>query len=450
MMLKDKRRQDWLAGFDRSSLAFLLILIITIKPISLIFHNAKISAIFFVAASLLLIFKCPEDLCKVIKGNRQIALNLLLFNMWAWFSGVFSDRFELVIAHNIRILICTLAFLWFLVVSHRLQENAPYEKKHPLKYHRLIFCFLLFLSLIGLLEYFIPHVWAFASPVGLTKYYPRIASLVGNPNPLGVLMYIGLALGIILKKHKAINNWTFGVGTVSLLTAGALAASRNGWMLFLIFVVLSCASKLITIRETVIYSSIWLFSLFWFPTSLNRALLIDNQFALTQLIFDGSHYALAEPSNTYFPAAESPPDALSMPESASTALARLAVWKAALIQTVEHPMTGIGNGAFKTVSVFGSGLTTSHTHNLFLDVLVGMGIPGLCLFLRLLVSIIQKINHNNSLWIPIIYAMLISQMPDFFGNFPVFMVVVLYFFAFSCSSFRDLRLAEAADQRWSG
>lgn len=426
--------------FDPTIFVFLVILTLSTKPIFSIFYNTKFSACFFLLGSLFLLLKYSQALFDIIKNNRQIALNLCLFNAWAWISGVFSDHQEVAIAYNIRLLIYALSFTWFLLITNRSGRNQGCSGHCLLQYHRLIFYFLSFLGLVGIIEYFIPYLWKFGYSDYFMGYYPRISSLVGNPNPLAVLMYLGFALGIILKKNRAIHTHAFYIGSFFLLTAGALAASRNGWIIFLLFMLLGHLYKIITARDVVLYSLIWLFSLAWFPTSIDRLLFVDGQFpALIQLMLDTDQASLAESGSVSLRMAEPTHTVAPVPESASTALARFTVWQSAFGYTIANPLTGIGNGAFKFVSVFGPGLTANHAHNLLLNIAVGMGIPGLVLFLKLLASIIQKIHHNKNSTAVLVVLVLTSQIFDFFGNSYTFMTISLYFVAFSCSDLKSFK-----------
>lgn len=141
---------------DLTRLVFVCFFMLSLYPIFSIFYNTKFSISFFLVGSLLLVLNHSQHLCAFATGNRQIALGLILFNGWAWFSGRFSIHQASVLVGNAMLLNYALLFTWFFVIAERLKQNNYPSKDHYLKYHRLIFYFLSLLGLIGTVEYLFP------------------------------------------------------------------------------------------------------------------------------------------------------------------------------------------------------------------------------------------------------------------------------------------------------
>ena len=96
----------------------------------------------------------------------------------------------------------------------------------------------------------------------------------------------------------------------------------------------------------------------------------------------------------------------------------------------KRPITGVGIEVFE--KVIGKRIRKEegyHTHNLFLNILVELGIPGFLLFLIFIYSLLKRADWFS----PIIGILLIlifaAQMVDFFMHDFTFTTIGLYFLA---------------------
>jgi len=80
-----------------------------------------------------------------------------------------------------------------------------------------------------------------------------------------------------------------------------------------------------------------------------------------------------------------------------TAISRLVIWKEGIAKIREHPLTGIGYGkesfkrAFPDNPVMLGDKGLWHTHNIFIEVALEIGIPGLIIFVWLLYSLVRSL-----------------------------------------------------------
>jgi O-antigen ligase len=307
-----------------------------------------------------------------------------------------------------------LIFLAFLLITCDANLNNIYHK-----YHRIIFNFLAVLGFIGVVEYFFPDNWFFAL-LGAYDYlghYPQVSSLMQNPNQFGTVMAIGLGLGMILKKERVIQNYEFYPGMFCLFMSLALAASRNGWIVFVLLIVLGLIYRILTLKEAIIYSAIFIFTLLFFPIPTYRLGLKGSE--IFPLI-DWLTQTQAEPGAV-------------IPDPQSTAMSRFLLWKTAIAQIIQHPITGIGIGVFaEHIGPQVMGRVGLHAHNLFLNIGAETGIPGLLIFLTLLGQIVLKATLKNGPVMIFVILLLVSQLPDFFIADFTFMMVALYFLAIAC------------------
>ena len=393
-------------------LCLVLLVSSVLSPLRILPGNNRIDIILMPIAVFLLIFNNLNLWPNLVKKNRQVLLTLSVFYGWIWICAGFSAYWKTAIKYNVFYSIYTLIFVFFLLVTLEFKEN-----KSETIYHRLIFNFLSFLGAIGMIEFFAPDLWVFdyLGAHNYLNYYPRVSSLMQNPNQFGAIMTIGVIIGIILQKQKLLNPYEFYIGMFFLFASGALAASRNGWILFVLFIILGVAYKVISLKDAVIYSLVWLFSLLFFPIPTYRLGLTDNPIV---------------PLMQFFADVE-----LEIPDPTSTAVSRLFIWKMAIDQTIQNPLTGIGIGVYaEHIGVEAFGRVGTHAHNMFLSLSAETGITGLLIFLGLLGSIIRQTDLKNGSVTIFVILLFVSQLPDFFIADPTFMIVALYLFAIACNS----------------
>jgi hypothetical protein len=113
-----------------------------------------------------------------------------------------------------------------------------------------------------------------------------------------------------------------------------------------------------------------------------------------------------------------------------TSTSRIVLWKAALGEIRKRPITGLGIEVFE--KIIGKRIRKEegyHTHNLFLNILVELGIPGLLLFLIFIYSLLKRADfYRPIIGIPLI-MILAAQQFDFFMHDFTFTSIGLYFLA---------------------
>uniref|UniRef100_A0ACD5H4F6 O-antigen ligase family protein n=1 Tax=Desertifilum tharense IPPAS B-1220 TaxID=1781255 RepID=A0ACD5H4F6_9CYAN len=116
--------------------------------------------------------------------------------------------------------------------------------------------------------------------------------------------------------------------------------------------------------------------------------------------------------------------------AATSDQARVVLWKDALQAFSQKPLTGIGVGVFaEHIGWKHTERSGFHAHNIFLSVLVELGIPGLLLSIVLLFNLIPfSVLKQELIGIPLI-LIFASQQFDFFINDSTFVVLCTYFLA---------------------
>lgn len=226
---------------------------------------------------------------------------------------------------------------------------------------RIIFVSALLTALYGFYQYF--------HGVDISQYrwvdgeqfpdlHVRVFSTLENPNIYAgfLVTVIAMAIGLLLAVTEKSQKILYAALIISLSTCLALTYSRGGWVSFL-----GMLAVLGLIRNT---RFLWflvagpLIAIWINPTLLERLLSIVN------------------------------------PVDTSSAL-RLALWESSLAMLLEHPLTGIGWGAYWMVYpaydffINNSETTIFHAHNMFLHIGAELGFLGLGAYIWLLTSVLR-------------------------------------------------------------
>ena len=285
----------------------------------------------------------------------------------------------------------------------------------------------MFLAFFGVIEYFFHDLWLFfflRSPHSL-KIYPRISSLMQCSNQFGVLLSVGLLLGLILHKEKSISALECYFGVFMFTIAIALSASRNSWLLLPVGVFLAWLYKVITLRKVFFIVGFLVFFILFFPVSTNQLGIRDSQ-VVPLMNFLRKEFKLLKITTTQ----SGKPRMLTFPTPIETTNSRVSLWKAAIPEIAKRPVTGMGIQVYeKIIGSRGLRQKGCNTHNLFLNILVELGIPGLLLFFFFIYSLLKRANwHCPIIVIPLIMVFA-AQMVDFFIHDFTFTTIGLYFLA---------------------
>ncbi len=207
---------------------------------------------------------------------------------------------------------------------------------------------------------------ASASLFGLNVAGGRSAGLMSNPN--GAALIYGIAICILLPAIAAVRSIAvrviFVLVLIVMLYGAVSTASRGG--------ALGCVAPMIY------------FAWFYRGTIARKPLLILFLLALVAVgaAFLPARLAKTEMGKRWMLAAEVLSGESGQREGSVEH--RIALKYKALRVAVEHPFTGVGIGNF-TPYVFRTQGETQSTHDTYLDVLVGTGVPGLVLYYSIFV-----------------------------------------------------------------
>jgi len=362
--------------------------------------------------ALLLVALNLQHFNEVFRYHCQALFFLFLFYVWMWVSALFSDFQTIAIKYSLRYSIHFILLVSFLILT--------YKKRKPFSYYRWILRFLVLLAVFGIVEYLFYDLWFFSllrSPQSL-MVYPRISSLMQWPNQLGILMCIGIPLGLLLHKEKSISTLEFYFGFFLLTTVISLTASRYAWLFLLLGILLAWLWRVITLRKGLFIVGFLVFCILFFPVSTH------------QLGIRGSTVVPLEKHLRDITLVLEKLKSPSFLTPWETLTGRVVLWKAAIDGIIKRPITGMGIQVYdKVIGKRVLGHEGYHTHNLFLNILVELGIPGLLLFLILIYSLLKRADlYRPIIGIPLI-MIFAAQLVDFFMHDFTFTTIGLYFLA---------------------
>ena len=348
-----------------------------------------------------------SDLQSWIKQYKILSIIFLIFYLWVWVSAGLSEFPETAIRYAMKYSTYAIAFLGFSVLT--------FDKQITRRYDKWLWIFLIIIAFGGLLEVVFPHLWIL-NIIRYPDHYPRISSIVQGPNQLGVLMALAVIFSLTLYHRKILSKGECYLALLPFLALTCLSASRNGWLVLTIGLLLVLFYKITKPKTFLILAILWIVFLLSFPVSAER--IIPN-FQLLQINPSVENSVSIETLPSTSPQAEENKD--------SSDEVRMKLWKAAIAESINRPITGIGVGVF--AEHIGSRLykrTGFHAHNIFLSVLVELGIPGLVIFLGAIACLIVIVKHKPpAIAIPLILIGC-SQQVDFFINDYTFAIVALY------------------------
>jgi O-antigen ligase len=197
----------------------------------------------------------------------------------------------------------------------------------------------------------------------------------------------------------------------------SLAASRNSWLLLPLGILLAWLYRVITLRKGLCIVGFLVFCILFFPIATHQLGIRGSK------LFPLSKHIPGKIWVVYLNK-----QALLTPRETSTS--RLVLWKAAMCEISKRPITGLGIEVFE--KIIGKGIRREegyHTHNLFLNILVELGIPGLLLFLVFIYSLLKRADLYRPIIVIPLLMIFAVQMVDFFIHDFTFTAIGLYFLA---------------------
>ncbi|MEQ9671092.1 O-antigen ligase family protein [Coleofasciculus sp. G2-EDA-02] len=363
--------------------------------------------------STLLILLNLKSLKEFWIAHPKILAAIGLLYIWIWVCAFFSNFPTTALTYTIKYTDYFFIFIAFLSLN--------FPKPKSIKYYCLTLLVIIqVIAILGLVEIVFPKMWMFR----LLKYpsfHPQIGSIMQNPNQFGVLMAIGASLTLILYQKKVISTIYLYISEVLLVISLAISTSRNAWLVFILGLVLLRGTKIINNIKFISLSFLLVICILLYPPANYKLGLVNSN------ILPGF-----ELLNQNFSNPSSLETKISNPKS--TALSRLALWKAAISEMTKQPITGIGLGVFAEHigrEVFG--VKGFHAHNIFLNIGTELGIPGLLIFIGFLLKIASDLKPSNFVTV-IILLFLASQMLDFFIEDYTFTTIELYFLSLAVIS----------------
>ncbi len=386
------------------------------------YTNLSVNYLLFSLLALFLFILNFHSFKKAILYNKKSLILLVFLYIWIWLCALFSNFSSTAIKYTVISSIYFVLFIVFLGIT--------YKNKDKLSYFIFTFRLIIFISALGIIQYFFPSLWLFkVLTYKLDSFYPRISSLMQWPNQFAVVMAIGVSLALIIYKNRGISKFEFYLSLVLFIADISLALSRNGWLMLFLVICLLWIYRQIKIKKTLIIMSIWIFWMLFFPLPTYRLGIKDsNVFPLMNTVI---HIGGGEPQITV----QNP--TVKAVAVASDPSARTTLAKEAIGDIIKRPFTGVGLGVFaehiqSSQSWGGKGV---HAHNLVLNILVELGIPGFILFLTFLWSLLKEAKLNKAIIsIPVI-IIFASQITDYFMlHDSTFTILAVYFLAEASNS----------------
>ncbi len=299
---------------------------------------------------------------KLVRGKRILKfeimdLSVLLFGIIIYFSGAITSGGGA--GYNEALISCELMAVYFLIVNLIRTELWIKRCVTALVSSGVI------VSLIGIAQYLMGYLpnnaW-----LDTDYFYDikgRVVSLFDNPNILAVYLVIVLpfALYMFSQAKSGKTKLLGGISVISILLCTLLTWSRGAWI-SAIFCILLFA--LIYSKKTFRYIFLGCFIIPVLPFFLPQS--VVRRFA--------SIGNLADSSTMY----------------------RVYTWRGTVNAIADHFMGGIGYGptAFQNIYpqyAYAGIEAAEHSHNLFLQILLGLGISGLVVF-ALVIFLFMQMN----------------------------------------------------------
>lgn len=330
--------------------------VLALIPFSNVFESPSI------AIAVLIIFSLIGFFFKFIRGKRVIKFEIidvmvLLFGAMIFFGGVFTSGTEA--SFNSASMYLLFISIYFLVVNSYIRKTWIYRGI------KLIVLSTSVVAIVGIFEDgVISSSWVDMSV--FTDIGARISSFLGNPNMLGVYLIIvfPLVLGQIVAAKKKRNKFWYGICALAIMVCAVMTWSRGAWLGIII--------------ATLVFLTVYNFRNIWLVFAGLATLPIWVAFLPDNIV------------NRFL-------SILSMSDSST--VYRFNTWRGVVNMIGDHWLTGIGVGesAFKnTYALYAvSGTeTVMHSHSLYLQILLELGIFGFIIFALVMFMYVQKCFTN--------------------------------------------------------
>ena len=306
------------------------------------------------------ILSSASTVVKLIRGKRIIKIELIdifvvMFAAMLFMSGAVSAGGSA--SFGEVIMCCTLLVIYFLIAN--MMRTRLWIKRCVIA----LVASATLVAILGVLEYFFAELSTeWIDTVYFSDIRGRVVSLFDNSNVLAfyLAMIFPFALDLMLRCRKRKERFLTQLSCVAMILCIVFTFSRGAW----IAVIISTATYLfIRTRKTLKIFIACLFAIPILPLVLPSSII--NRFLSIGDMAD---------SSTFY---------------------RVYTWRGSFRAISDHLFGGIGygNAAFKAVypSYAYAGIESAeHTHSLYLQILLGMGIVGLIVFGLMLFMFVQK------------------------------------------------------------
>lgn len=356
---------------------------------------------------------------QALRCYPNLSIILILFYSWVWIAALLSDWRAIAVHHTLKYSIYAIVLCAFVALLRTIPKTSSADK--------IVLWVLTLIGIGGFLEQTFPN----NELINLLSYpdsYPRIRSIIQGPNPFGVLMALSAIITLLWNRDRSYLPRQYWVYPFIILIA--LSASRNGWLVFCIGLVLLRIKNSISWRVAT--------NLFLFLIMCLLLIQPSSERILPQLWTNLNTPQAAIAQTSSLPSVNSA--TISSPAIPHTSIDdRFILWQKATKTALEHPISGVGVGVFQEVfcpQIYGH--SRFNTHNLFLSIWVELGIVGILLSL-LILGILWRIaitDHQTLInFIPLI-LFLSSQMVDYFIYEYAVTTIALYLFVRALSQTR--------------
>lgn len=360
-----------------SDILVILVLISTLlTQVKIPYSSYAVHNILIPFFCILLIILHHDKIKGVIDANRAIFVIMTFLYLWMWISAYSSDYPSTALKYCLKYSFYPVIFIAFLLHGYDNTTNKTY---------RIIFYFLIMLGLFGIVEAANPYLRIFQMMRPQGDFLPRVASLMQNPNPFGVLMSLGVVLTVLLKKYGKISRFEFLAATLLFIVSIVLSGSRNAMVTVVMGIIILFIYRIITPNRKMLLAGIGI--------CVSAAVLTVGvlTYEYPGALRDTTEHLLK-----------------------GNIESRMLLYREAIAQIAQHPVAGVGIEVFsKHIAVQFTGDDGLHTHNIILQLFAELGIVGLSLSIVLAFFLIRNANYRNPLIAAPLLVILSAQIFDF-------------------------------------
>ena len=312
-----------------------------------------------------------------------------------------SHLYENGFMRNLKIAIYTIFQFYFIAfISKQSSPLKVITRLHIL--NKIIICSVTIISLLSLYVYFFNingEYYIFENTEFEFKYYygvafnGRLTGITANPNNLGILAVIGIAMGMLeCHSKKSIQKiyyfLTFVINYMAFLMTNSRGAEIS-LLSFLIFYI-TFLPKSFNVKR--VYKSGYILS---FLLSLSLVLLLFASFNPTRKMI--GYLPRVNPSQTYETPSNSPTpvthtNLIRNTENEKSGGGRIELWHIAMNIVKDHPLAGVS--VPKEAAIYYAphlkndrGVQSGSFHNIIIQTMVMYGIPGAIMLLFLMITL---------------------------------------------------------------